>query len=406
MKLFKYIFIALATSVISGTLNGKNNVDVNLKASAATIRSHHIAGIGIDFGTKYVDDTLTYFELSYPQNPNEMHILTKDNANEYLSMVDDPGMVTFIQNILDDPTDFIEKNQNKKIRDVMQFTSDVTMDKLILQNETQAWLFQSVGAFKAGIKNAEDIKNEYETTYRNKYIAMGVNEPIMKQQDAILGSGDENVIDSFATPMLPTIFMLLNTSDVKELAKLSPTMTVEKDQAYLNLTIGQGGLFTDRHGNELIDMSALFATRLPFAFVDHGKVTVNYVTDDGENIIDPITLTGSIGSIYQSKSGKELDSSQAIKFNGLNLIDVVGDSEGMYTDQPKTITYRYSVDDAQNQQSTNQPTNKGQNITESHSVNSSKKGELPPTAVQNPLVFVGVLISFMTLLIEIVRRIW
>jgi len=68
--------------------------------------------------------------------------------------------------------------------------------------------------------------------------------------------------------------------------------------------------------------------------VEQGKVIVNYITTDGEKIIDSITLTDNAGSKYTT---------EAKEFGGYTLIDNPENAEGVYiADETIIVDYIYS----------------------------------------------------------------
>ena len=68
--------------------------------------------------------------------------------------------------------------------------------------------------------------------------------------------------------------------------------------------------------------------------VEEGTVIVNYVTKDGEKLTDSITLTGLVGTTYETVK-KEFDK--------YSFIEVKGEVEGTYTKEQKEITYVYDL---------------------------------------------------------------
>ena len=68
--------------------------------------------------------------------------------------------------------------------------------------------------------------------------------------------------------------------------------------------------------------------------VEEGTVIVNYVTKDGEKLTDSITLTGPVGTTYETVK-KEFDK--------YSFIEVKGEVEGTYTKEQKEITYVYDL---------------------------------------------------------------
>ena len=68
--------------------------------------------------------------------------------------------------------------------------------------------------------------------------------------------------------------------------------------------------------------------------VEEGTVIVNYVTKDGEKLTDSITLTGPVGTTYETVK-KEFDK--------YSFIEVKGEAEGTYTKGQKEVTYVYDL---------------------------------------------------------------
>ena len=68
--------------------------------------------------------------------------------------------------------------------------------------------------------------------------------------------------------------------------------------------------------------------------VEEGTVIVNYVTKDGEKLTDSITLTGLVGTIYETVK-KEFDK--------YSFIEVKGEVAGTYTKGQKEVTYVYDL---------------------------------------------------------------
>lgn len=68
--------------------------------------------------------------------------------------------------------------------------------------------------------------------------------------------------------------------------------------------------------------------------VEEGTVIVNYVTKDGEKLTDSITLTGLVGTTYETVK-KEFDK--------YSFIEVKGEAEGTYTKGQKEVTYVYDL---------------------------------------------------------------
>lgn len=68
--------------------------------------------------------------------------------------------------------------------------------------------------------------------------------------------------------------------------------------------------------------------------VEDGTVIVNYVTKDGEKLTDSITLTGPVGTTYETVK-KEFDK--------YSFIEVKGEAEGTYTKGQKEVTYVYDL---------------------------------------------------------------
>lgn len=68
--------------------------------------------------------------------------------------------------------------------------------------------------------------------------------------------------------------------------------------------------------------------------VEEGTVIVNYVTKDGEKLTDSITLTGPVGTTYETVK-KEFDK--------YSFIEVKGEVEGTYTKGQKEVTYVYDL---------------------------------------------------------------
>lgn len=68
--------------------------------------------------------------------------------------------------------------------------------------------------------------------------------------------------------------------------------------------------------------------------VEDGTVIVNYVTKDGEKLTDSITLTGLVGTTYETVK-KEFDK--------YSFIEVKGEVEGTYTKGQKEVTYVYDL---------------------------------------------------------------
>ena len=68
--------------------------------------------------------------------------------------------------------------------------------------------------------------------------------------------------------------------------------------------------------------------------VEDGTVIVNYVTKDGEKLTDSITLTGPVGTTYETVK-KEFDK--------YSFIEVKGEVEGTYTKGQKEVTYVYDL---------------------------------------------------------------
>ena len=68
--------------------------------------------------------------------------------------------------------------------------------------------------------------------------------------------------------------------------------------------------------------------------VEEGTVIVNYVTKDGEKLTDSITLTGPVGTTYETVK-KEFDK--------YSFIEVKGEVEGTYSKGQKEVTYVYDL---------------------------------------------------------------
>lgn len=68
--------------------------------------------------------------------------------------------------------------------------------------------------------------------------------------------------------------------------------------------------------------------------VEEGTVIVNYVTKDGKKLAESITLTGPVGTTYETVK-KEFDK--------YSFIEVKGEVEGTYTKEQKEITYVYDL---------------------------------------------------------------
>lgn len=68
--------------------------------------------------------------------------------------------------------------------------------------------------------------------------------------------------------------------------------------------------------------------------VEDGTVIVNYVTKDGEKLTDSITLTGPVGTTYETVK-KEFDK--------YSFIEVKGEVEGTYSKGQKEVTYVYDL---------------------------------------------------------------
>lgn len=68
--------------------------------------------------------------------------------------------------------------------------------------------------------------------------------------------------------------------------------------------------------------------------VEDGTVIVNYVTKDGEKLTDSITLTGPVGTTYETVK-KEFDK--------YSFIEVKGKVEGTYSKGQKEVTYVYDL---------------------------------------------------------------
>ena len=68
--------------------------------------------------------------------------------------------------------------------------------------------------------------------------------------------------------------------------------------------------------------------------VEESKVIVNYVTKDGIKLTDSITLTGLVGTTYETVK-KEFDK--------YSFIEVNGEVEGSFTNEDKEVTYVYDL---------------------------------------------------------------
>ena len=68
--------------------------------------------------------------------------------------------------------------------------------------------------------------------------------------------------------------------------------------------------------------------------VEESKVIVNYVTKDGTKLTDSITLTGLVGTTYETVK-KEFDK--------YSFIEVIGEVEGSFTNEDKEVTYVYDL---------------------------------------------------------------
>ena len=68
--------------------------------------------------------------------------------------------------------------------------------------------------------------------------------------------------------------------------------------------------------------------------VEESKVIVNYVTKDGTKLTDSITLTGLVGTTYETVK-KEFDK--------YSFIEVRGEVEGAFTKEDKEVTYVYDL---------------------------------------------------------------
>ncbi|MGM9876478.1 MAG: MucBP domain-containing protein [Bacilli bacterium] len=68
--------------------------------------------------------------------------------------------------------------------------------------------------------------------------------------------------------------------------------------------------------------------------VEESKVIVNYVTKDGTKLTDSITLTGLVGTTYETVK-KEFDK--------YSFIEVIGEVEGSFTKEDKEVTYVYDL---------------------------------------------------------------
>ncbi|GAB7391324.1 MucBP domain-containing protein [Lactococcus garvieae] len=69
--------------------------------------------------------------------------------------------------------------------------------------------------------------------------------------------------------------------------------------------------------------------------VSAGNVTVKYVDENNNNLLDNIILSGNIGDAFTTEK-KIID--------GYTFKEVIGDANGTFTDQPQTITYVYTKD--------------------------------------------------------------
>jgi hypothetical protein len=63
-----------------------------------------------------------------------------------------------------------------------------------------------------------------------------------------------------------------------------------------------------------------------------GKVTVSYVDESGLDLTTPLTLTGDVGSKYQTEEKK---------FEGYRLKKISGNTEGFFSEVEQTIIYEY-----------------------------------------------------------------
>ena len=68
--------------------------------------------------------------------------------------------------------------------------------------------------------------------------------------------------------------------------------------------------------------------------VEESKVIVNYVKKDGTKLTDSITLTGLVGTTYETVK-KEFDK--------YSFIEVIGEVEGSFTNEDKEVTYVYDL---------------------------------------------------------------
>lgn len=68
--------------------------------------------------------------------------------------------------------------------------------------------------------------------------------------------------------------------------------------------------------------------------VEESTVIVNYVTKDGTKLTDSITLTGPVGTTYETVK-KEFDK--------YSFIEVKGEVEGTYTKEQQEVTYIYDL---------------------------------------------------------------
>jgi uncharacterized UPF0160 family protein len=65
---------------------------------------------------------------------------------------------------------------------------------------------------------------------------------------------------------------------------------------------------------------------------EKGKVTVSYVDESGLDLTTPLTLTGDVGSKYQTEEKK---------FEGYRLKKISGNTEGFFSEVEQTIIYEY-----------------------------------------------------------------
>lgn len=135
--------------------------------------------------------------------------------------------------------------------------------------------------------------------------------------------------------------VLCNSSSTEK----SITLQKEKNSAWVIISDGvlagveklgevSGTTFTVPARSEVIavDKASFESTALASS---NGTVTVKYVDKQGKDIVNPMIIKGKIGSGYQTAPSGGISNIYEVK-------EIIGDAAGVYTEEPKEVTYVYT----------------------------------------------------------------